>query len=238
MKSYFGAKKIWGFHLICLFSCSILLSCATFLSPKNNDEIVGGYENQRNDVSVKSENLNTQVKVKENKIFCWWWIDSDVQKGINADNPPFKKRYLEIEKWEYDGEGKKTYPKEVDFLSQISNESFTEFQGIIKFQLSARFEDYEKLYFRNQQDDSINFREDNFEKLTWINEEVILEEKIIIEANRERTTERKAYDLTNLLNRKENGKPICALRFIVQVFDTAGNKITSKEKVMHILLGD
>lgn len=228
-------KHIHLHLLLCLIFITALTSCVTFQSAKNQDEHVETNINEK-DVFVNSE--DQQIKAKEAKIYAWWWDSSDVEKGIDGDNPPAKNNYIEIEKWQYDGEGIKTYPHEVDFVAKVANDSLKSFQGVVKFKISAKFEDYEKLYYRDKSNDSIKFNSDEFEKLSWTNKAKIFEEKITIETNQEKQLAKKDFNLKNLLNQKENGKPISALRFSVEIFDTLGNKLDEKEKIILVILGD
>jgi len=216
--------------------CGLLLfgnsACATFLPQ-------GGLSN----TSIANSDralapTSPKVFVRQVKTSFLWWDQSDAEQGIDTTDPPKKRRYEDLERWEYDGEGIKTSPHQVDFVATIENDSPTKFKGHLSFTLSARFADYEKLYRRSSSDDSVTFLEAEFEKLPWVKDSTVLEHSI--EINAESTTEVSLtdYDLKALLNSTHESRPVCGVRLQVQIFDTDGKLLSSKAKVFPILLGD
>jgi len=77
------------------------------------------------------------IEIQSTKIMGWWHKTVE-EKGIDGDNPPKKENYVEIVNWRYDGEGISTYPKKIDFVSFIFNNSKESFSGIATFSLKAR----------------------------------------------------------------------------------------------------
>jgi hypothetical protein len=221
--------------------CAVVFSLLSLIAACSTEARTGNAEKDtvRND-SERTHNLETdtqQVSLGSVKIFAHWWEEAVVRRGFDADNPPPKTRYAEIEEWRYDGEGITTYPHNLDFVSLLSNPSRDQFQGEVKIDVFARFSQYDRLYTVNPKDGTSRLTEE-FEKLPWTPIATLSRKSISIPAASEKKIELTNYDITNLLKQEVNGAPICGLRVLFTVFDRDGKPITLNEKVIPVVLGD
>ena len=67
--------------------------------------------------------------------------------ACDVDNPPPKENYIELRKWEYDGETIKPYPRFLDFETDVVNRSKRQFSGTIEFAVTSRYGDYEAINY-------------------------------------------------------------------------------------------
>ena len=204
------------------------ISCSTLGTKSSHATPEVGARQDRNILTI-SKTPDNPIRISDASIRFWWWEEADVA-GMDGDRPPPKKRYIDLTRWEYDGEGIKTYPQEVDFVSQVANDATSDFQGLVRFRLSARFTDYETRVYEGPGLAC--------EGLPWLNDRNVFEQKISISPKREKKVEKGNYDLSKLMNEKVGKNNICSFRFTVEVFDLLGNSLMSKEKVIPVLLGD
>jgi hypothetical protein len=190
---------------------------------KTTREPRGQEANMMPNISPTPDGQILPIRVNQARMSFWWWNEADAI-GMDGDNPPAKKRYIDLEKWEYgDGDGITTYPHEVDLVAEIANDSSSSFRAKVRFRAAARFEDY--------------YAESNCDESPWLDEDVVHEQNVLL-ATGVKIVERKNYDITPFLNKRHGKMSICAFRFSVQVVDTSGSIVASKEKVVPVLLGD
>lgn len=182
------------------------------------------------------DQTSTSLTIKDLKINGWWWPEHVVREGFNGDNPPPKDQYIEIKKWQYDGDGLTTSPHQVDFLSTVVNNSRERFEGKLVFKVSFRFED-ENLYTRDPKDGKIEFHQDVFETLPWMDESSVLSRNVTVNGKEELSVNLKEFDITKILNKTRDGKSICALRLVAQITDESGRAVDSKETIMLVVMG-
>lgn len=218
-------------HLLLIIGLVVFLlnwGCSTVISESpSTDSDISSISNAS--ISTEMGTSTPNLVFANIKASFWWWNES-AASGMDGDRPPPKTKYLELEKWEYDGEGLTTYPHEVDVTSELQNNSVTDFEGSVRIHISARFEDYETRSFEGSGL--------TCENRPWINERVLLYESVKIKSKSFKKSVVKDYDLTKLLNEKDDGRAICAMRFSTQVIDRSGKILNSKEKVVPVLLGD
>lgn len=194
--------------------------------PDSGPVVMTAVEKQATPLAVPQADF---LRIEQMKVGFWWWEES-VAAGMDGENPPKKTRYLDLERWEYDGEGLKTYPHNVDIAISVKNETAKPVDAKIELSLSARFEDYDRRSYTDQ-DNACKGR-------PWERERTVVEKQLRIDSNGVKLIEKQEYDLTKLLNEKVDGRSICAVRFRVEILDLQGNIRLKKEKIVPVLLGD
>lgn len=174
------------------------------------------------------------VVVEKVQLFAWWWKRSTVERGFKSSHRP-KDEYLEITKWEYDGEGYTTAPHALDFLSEVANRSTSSFEGTFRLTITSRYENYEELYFRDE-DDNPTIDQSVFANLPWRDREVVLDEHLNLQPGDVRVLTRKEYSIEGILNGKYLGKPLCAVRIVAEIVDRSDRTVSSKEVILPVLL--
>jgi hypothetical protein len=74
--------------------------------------------------------------------------------------------------------------------------------------------------------------------LPWLQDKTVFEEKTVATAGAKREVVMKQFDLTDFLNAKEGKHQIVGLRLTAEVVDSAGNLLSSEEKIIAVQLGD
>lgn len=107
LRVYFSELSGLVVGLLWVFALLVLASCA---SPLQNAQEQTVEPTKNSDITlsnISDASTLPLLSIDYAKIYCWWWSESVVRRGFDGDNPPPKDQYIEVKKWEYDGDGLK-----------------------------------------------------------------------------------------------------------------------------------
>ena len=171
------------------------------------------------------------------KFYAWWWNRHDIEKGFDADNPPPKNSYIELNEWMYDGEGFAYYPDRFDATFQLANNTTSVERFKVLVLLSSRVdESREIMYGEDPKGESLD---DILARIPWSDEQKIEEREIELSPISVDRVSIKNIDIRAVINRyNEKGRWPWMINIRVIVSDSKGGSLSQCERSMKVIPGD
>ena len=177
-------------------------------------------------------NQQEKVEINDIKFFTWWWSKEQIRAGIDADNAPDKTFYMQLNRWQLDGEWGVANPNKFDITFQISNPSNNATSLRVKAVVGFQIASYKLMYNEEERGGKL---EDDFAKIPWTKEEEIYSSTINISPKSQEEIVIKDFNLRKVLDSLKGDDWAWYMKTRIVIENMEGVEITSKEKELEIV---
>lgn len=177
-------------------------------------------------------NQQKKVEIKDIIFFTWWWSNEQNEAGIDADNPPDKTFYMQLNKWQHDGMNGIANPDKFDIAFQVNNPSNNAITLRVKATVGFQIASYKLMYNDEERGRKL---EDDFTKIPWSKEEEIYSSTISISPKSQEEIVIRDFNLRKVLESLEGDDWAWYMRTKIVIENIEGVEITSKEKKLEIV---